>query len=577
MPKFLHVICVLTTLFAGIASSQQPTCDAPHVVDEMILSLNPDVAVQDIESLLRADGVTELKRLDVPGSVYVCKLKQGCDPIALSGRCKLLSQVAYAEPNFIASLSTSPNGGVTPNDPAFYLQWGLNNGGYSVNGQAGIPGADIDATTAWETTTGRSDLVVAVIDSGVDGAHPDLVGNLWVNPGEIAGNGLDDDGNGFIDDHRGWDFLGNDNNPEDIIGHGTHVAGIIGAQGDNNDGVTGVMWSCQIMSVKVCEFTCSYVGLVQGIIYAVNNGARVINLSLGGQGVSWLLQDAVNQAEAAGVMVVCAPGNYGNGLMTAGWDIDAPGQAIYPAALTNANILTVAATDNRDGMPAFSNWGAVSVDLFAPGWHVLSTAPVAGSVLAPPNYGYLDGTSMAAPMTAGAVGLLWALNPALSVTQVRAAILSSLDAVPALSTLVTGGGRLDAAAAIQAVSPTGWDCSITQATDLSLTITLHGGQPGTQYYMAHSNDPQNGTQPGAGILFGLHIALAELDAQLLAAAYGSPIFGGTLDAGGSFSLTVPGAGVAGLAGQTWWSVGIQVIPNPGFPFEASPINSITIQ
>jgi subtilisin family serine protease len=272
--------------------------------------------------------------------------------------------VLFAEPNFIYRASAIPN------DPRFGSAWGLDNTGQIVNGSSGTPDADIDAPEAWDSTTGSRDVVVAVIDSGIAYNHPDLAANIWRNPGESGGgkdsNGIDDDGNGFVDDWRGWDFVSDDNAPRDLLGHGTHVAGTIGAVGNDGIGTTGVNWQVSLMPVRVLNAQGSGTSADVGaaINYAAANGADVINVSLGGEGFSAAVGSAI--AAAASSLVAVAAGNDATNNDTS---------ASYPCNYASANIVCVGATDQADGLAGYSNHGVVNVDLAAPGSLVLSTVP----------------------------------------------------------------------------------------------------------------------------------------------------------------------------------------------------------
>jgi subtilisin family serine protease len=241
----------------------------------------------------------------------------------------------------------------------------LHNTGQNVNGKNGTADADIDALEAWDVTTGSSDVVVAVIDSGVDINHPDLAANIWTNTAEIANNLIDDDGNGYVDDVNGWDFHNNDNAPHDPHGHGTHVAGTIAAVGDNATGVTGVSWSAKIMPLRFLDAfgVGDTANALDAIDYASAMGADVINNSWGGGGFSQALKDAI---EASGAVVVCAAGN-------SGFNTDLTPH--YPSSYNSANIISVAASDQDDQLAGFSNFGAVSVDVAAPGTNIYSSAP----------------------------------------------------------------------------------------------------------------------------------------------------------------------------------------------------------
>ncbi len=266
--------------------------------------------------------------------------------------------VEYAEPNYIVHAMAT-----TPNDTSFSQLWGLDNTGQN----GGTFDADIDAPEAWDMTTGSDSVVIAVIDSGVAYNHPDLKDNIWTNTGETScEDGIDNDSNGYIDDCNGWDFLSDDNDPEDYYEHGTHVAGIIAAVGNNNEGVTGVMWQAKIMPLRFLGINGSgtVADAVAAILYANANGAHVINASWGGDNYSLALKDAI---DASNAVVVCAAGNDG---------VDNDSTPYYPASYTSSNIITVAATDHNDGIAVFSDYGAASVDLAAPGVDIYSSIPV---------------------------------------------------------------------------------------------------------------------------------------------------------------------------------------------------------
>ena len=253
-----------------------------------------------------------------------------------------------------------------PNDPLFPQQYGLNNTGQT----GGTPDADIDAAEAWVRETGSKNVVVAVVDEGVNISHPDLKRNIWLNTDEIPGNDIDDDKNGYVDDVRGFDFYGYDNTVYDIADgdrHGTHVAGIIGAQGDNALGVAGVNWNVSIMPVKFLgpgggdDFAAA-----EAMVYAVDNGADIINCSWGGYGESLITDAAIEYARKAGVLIVAAAGNESS---------NGDSMPFLPAASESPNVISVAATDKNDALADFSNFGVRTVDLAAPGADVTSTLP----------------------------------------------------------------------------------------------------------------------------------------------------------------------------------------------------------
>lgn len=330
------------------------------------------------------------------------------------------SAVLYAEPNYIVTAAAIPN------DPRFAELYGLDNTGQT----GGTFDADIDAAEAWDIQTG-TDVVVAVIDTGLDYNHEDIVGNVWINPGEIANNGIDDDNNGFIDDVRGWDFVNNDNDPFDDNDHGTHVSGTIAAVGNNAIGVTGVNWSARIMPLKFLSATGSgsTADAISAIDYAVLMGARISNNSWGGGAFSQALFDSIAAAQTAGHLFVAAAGNDG---------INTDATPSYPASYNLDNIISVAATDDNDALASFSNFGATTVDLGAAGVSILSTTPAN-------TYSSFSGTSMASPHVAGAAALVLAEDPSLDVASLKSVLLDGVDAIAALAGISVTGGRLNVA------------------------------------------------------------------------------------------------------------------------------------
>ncbi|MGB3615974.1 MAG: S8 family peptidase [Elainellaceae cyanobacterium] len=293
--------------------------------------------------------------------------------------------------------------------------------------------ADIDASEALATSTGQ-DVVVAVIDTGVDYSHPDLVSNLWTNLGEIPGNDLDDDGNGYVDDYYGYDFVNSDGDPTDDNGHGTHIAGIIAADDDNAFGTVGVAPDAKIMVLKVLDEDSegTTFNAIQAVEYAILMGTDVINASWGGGDYSQDLSDAIAAAANVGILFVAAAGN-------AGTNNDIEPQ--YPASYDLDNVISVGASAASDPLASFSNYGPTSVDLVAPGDQIYSTLPDG-------SYGTLSGTSMAAPHVTGTVALLRAAYPTLSPNALKAAILKSTDPLPELTDVVASGGRLNASQAL---------------------------------------------------------------------------------------------------------------------------------
>ncbi len=327
--------------------------------------------------------------------------------------------VVAAEPDYTIQLQR------TPNDPSYPSLYGM---------------AKINAPAAWDTTTGSGNFVVAVIDSGVDYNHPDLAANMWRNPGEINGDGIDNDGNGIVDDYFGANFIGaNSGNPFDDNGHGTHVAGTIGAVGNNGVGVAGVNWGVKIMALKFLSSTGSgsTSDAVEALNYAVARGARVSNNSWGGGGYSSTLFNAIQAAQAKGHIFVAAAGNE---------NVNIDVTPSYPASYALANVVAVASTTSTDARSSFSNFGATTVDIAAPGSSILSTTPNN-------TYSTFSGTSMAAPHVAGAIALYWDANPSKTATEVIDLLKSTADTVSGLTSVVQGGKRLNVGALIATTSP----------------------------------------------------------------------------------------------------------------------------
>lgn len=374
--------------------------------------------------------------------------------------------VLYAEPNYIRRASK------TPNDSRYAQMWNLKNTGQpDGGGHPGVPGADIDAEPAWDITTGSKSVVVGVIDEGIDINHQDLQANIWTNPAEIPNNGVDDDGNGYVDDVNGWDFAHNDSTVFDYTGatyppsanytgdvedHGTHVAGTIGAAGNNSTGVVGINWQVSLMSLKFLtgiDGEGSTADLLKAFSYARmmrelwqssggTKGAniRVLNNSYGGGGFSQAEYDAIHALSDSSILFVVASGNEG------AWNDRSP---TYPSGYALPNVISVAASDRNDLRASFSNTGAATVSMAAPGEGILSTTPKN-------TYEFFDGTSMSSPHVAGAAALLCAASPDINMRRLRAALMYSGDILNSQNfyTLLASGRRLNVANALQNLQST---------------------------------------------------------------------------------------------------------------------------
>ncbi|MCP4599154.1 MAG: S8 family serine peptidase [Proteobacteria bacterium] len=325
-------------------------------------------------------------------------------------RLKSLGLVENAERNYIVEMD------IAPNDPYYFEQWNMEM---------------IKAPAAWDITTGSYEIVVAVSDTGVDYQHSDLEGNIWTNPDEIPDNGIDDDNNGLVDDWRGWDWCNNDNEPMDDQYHGTHCAGTIGAIGNNGVAATGVSWKVKIMPLKFLDDDgggLSWHG-AKSILYAADKGARVLNASWGCSACySTHVEDAIQAFADAGGLFVTAAGNDSK-------DIDKTPH--YPACYTNDNIIAVAATNENDNLSIFSNYGSNKVHIGAPGEWIFNILPRGK------GYGYLSGTSMAAPHVVGAAVMYLSQGPDATYEQLKYRLLGTADPISSLAGRVSSNGRLN--------------------------------------------------------------------------------------------------------------------------------------
>ncbi|MBE7538919.1 MAG: immunoglobulin domain-containing protein [Opitutaceae bacterium] len=389
-----------------------------YLADSVIVERPSGVSLEQFAQRLNALGLKPAAQYAFSPAVRVMVP----EPLHLDSVPEALLRVATGEPGWKALPDHVAFSDARPSDYDPRMLWGLER---------------VAAPSAWEVTTGSNNVIVAIIDSGITLNHPDLAANIWQNPAE-SGNGLDDDANGLVDDLHGWDFANNDNDPTDQDSHGTHVAGIIGAVGNNAIGVTGVAQRVKIIGLRAGNNTLSTSAIIQALDYLTNLKLRgvpivVVNNSYTSSFPNTMQRESIVRARDADILFVAAAGNDGR-------DIDNTG-LLYPVGFGLSNIIGVASTSLSDTLSDFSNWGLSSVHLGAPGTGILST--VLNNL-----YGVKEGTSMAAPMVAGAAALLRSAEPSLGATQLKARLISSAKALPGLANRVVSGGRLDLQALI---------------------------------------------------------------------------------------------------------------------------------
>ena len=436
----LLLLCILGNFAVLLTTVQAQQAEAPFVQGELIVQFRPGVTEAERRNVRGAFGTSVARRYDALRSERL-SIPPNANPIALANALRARPEVEAAQPNFVRQKTSV----ASPNDP-FYVGgqlWGL---------------SKISAPVAWGSFgAGSTDVIVADIDTGVNYAHPDLAANMWRNPGEIAGNSVDDDGNGYIDDVYGIDSANNDSDPFDDEGHGTHTSGTIGAVSDNGTGVTAVAPRVKILACKFIRAngTGTDADAIECFNYVValkqqrGVNVRVTNNSWGALRTQFFpqaLKNAIDAAGAAGIVNVFAAGNNAVNIDNTPFD---------PASFTSASIVSVAASDTNDALANFSNYGAASVDLAAPGVNILSTYLNA--------YAYAAGTSMAAPHVAGAAAMLLSHQPTLTVAEVKAALMNGVDTLGMWSGLVATGGRLNLFQTLQGTSSGGGPVNVAAA------------------------------------------------------------------------------------------------------------------
>ncbi|MFK8137364.1 MAG: S8 family serine peptidase [Bdellovibrionales bacterium] len=332
--------------------------------------------------------------------------------------------VEFVEPNFVYRTNAIPN------DPDMEKLWGMNNyGQVDPKGRQGLADVDVDADRAWDIQTGSRDVIVAVIDTGVDPTIEDLTNNMWVNEGEIPGDGIDNDENGFIDDVHGYDFVNNDGDPTDDHGHGSHCAGTIGGEGDNGVGVAGVAWKVRIMGLKFLSArgSGSTAGAISSIDYATQMGAHIMSNSWGGGGFSQALLESIQRANDANSLFIAAAGNSKS---------NNDSSPHYPSNYEVENVMAVAAINNSGELASFSSFGKNTVHISAPGRNIYSTIPG--------GYDAWSGTSMATPHVSGVAALLKSNEPEMTAVEMKERMMATARNFASLRSKTISGGLVNA-------------------------------------------------------------------------------------------------------------------------------------
>jgi YD repeat-containing protein len=438
-------------------TTNQTTQKARWRDSELLVRFREHAPVSKLNQLLRTNGAQWNGQLRGESGIERLRLSAGLDPEAVAAALRASDLVDFAEPNYLITADQTPTQTAT-NDPRFSEQWALRS--------TGTP-------PAWAITTGSKQTVIAIIDSGIDFTHPELINNQWDNTLEQANN-LDNDSNGFNSDLHGWDFVTNTGTVIDEQGHGTAVAGIIAASGNNATGISGVMWHAGLMNLRVLDSagTGDVAHAVEAIDYAVENGAQIINCSWSTHDASTALREAINRAAQHGVIVVTSAGNQSRDIETT---------PRYPASFDLPNLISVASTDSNDLMTSFSNWGMMHVSIAAPGTEILTTK-IGG------DYQTISGSSASTAFVTGVAGLIKTLRPWLNAARTREMILRGARQVPSLSDKVASKGIISAAGALDSLN------TLPQSEGLGEGDGNNGGEHGNNNGRGNQRD----NRPGRG-------------------------------------------------------------------------------
>ena len=423
---------------ASVAAIEAELDGHEFVEGELLVKLRAGTGLSQQDKIASEFGGIIVERFDIPkdifknfdGELVRMKVPHGISVSEALAAMKDDSRVIYAEPNDVIYLDETENGETSGPDDLDEKLWGLNNTGQ----RGGVAGADISALEAWETTVGSRENgpLIAVIDTGVDYNHPDLDANVWTNPGEIPGDGIDNDGNGVVDDVRGYNAFADNGDPMDGHSHGTHCAGTIGAVGNNGEGVVGVNHEATILPVKIFSDSgrTTADAIVRGILYSGRMGADITSNSWGGGRANNAIRDAFANNPA---LHIAAAGNSNS---------DNDRRPHYPSNYELDNMVAVAATNRNDQRASFSCYGETTVDVAAPGRDIWSTIPGG-------RYGNKSGTSMATPHVSGVAGLIATAHPEASNDEIKNRLIHSSDKISALNNISVSDGRVNAARAVE--------------------------------------------------------------------------------------------------------------------------------